>query len=290
MPGISDHVWTCEEMPRCSTPYPRRVIVAGAESYFARVGEHRFQPTSHTAGAWTPTEQHFSPIAGLLTHAVDRFVAVRPNRDLVIARITFDILGTVAIEEFDVRVEVIRPGRTVELLEAVGSARGRPFVRARAWRLAPEDTAEVVGGQPERLPSPRGVEPWPLVSVWPGGYIASVDFRPIRGPEPGRTTAWLRTPIELVAGEEVSPLARFVGLIDTANGIAVRVPPQTWFYPNVDLSIHIYRQPVGEWVGLDTTVVFGPGGQGVTSTALHDEEGPVGRAEQMLTIRRARSN
>ncbi len=265
-------------------------VAGGAESYFARVGDQRFQPTSHTAGAWTPTEQHFSPIAGLLTHVIERFVGVHRNADLAMARITFDILGTVAIEEFDVRVELIRPGRSVELLEAEASARGRPFVRARAWRLARENTREVAGGEPDRLPPPRGVKPWPLVSVWPGGYIASVDFRPIRPPQPGRTSAWLRTPVALVAGEEVSPLARFIGLVDTANGIAVRVPPTTWFYPNVDLSIHLHRQPLGEWVGLDTTVVFGPEGHGVTSTTLHDEDGPVGRAEQMLTIRRARSN
>ena len=34
-----------------------------------------------------------------------------------------------------------------------------------------------------------------------------------------------------------------------------------------------------------TTVVFGPTGQGLTSSVLHDESGPVGRAEQTLTIR-----
>jgi hypothetical protein len=38
-------------------------------------------------------------------------------------------------------------------------------------------------------------------------------------------------------------------------------------------------------VGLDTTVVFGPDGVGLTSTVLHDAHGPVGRSEQMLTVR-----
>ena len=255
-------------------------------SYFVRLGEQRFQPTTHTTGAWTPSEQHFSPIAGLLTHAIDRFVADHGNPALAMGRITFDILGTVAIEPFDVQVEVVRPGRTIELLQAEAAVRGRPFVRARAWRLVREDTREVAGGAPDRLPPPGGLKPWPLVSVWPGGYIASIEFRPIRPPEPGRTTAWLRTRTALVAGEQASPLARFIGLVDTANGIAVRVPTATWFYPNVDLSIHLHRQPSGEWVGLDTTVVFGPEGHGVTSTVLHDVDGPVGRAEQMLTIRR----
>jgi hypothetical protein len=257
-----------------------------AGSYFVRLSDERFGATEHTGGAWSPSEQHFSPMAGLLTHAIDRYVTARGTDDLVTARITFDILGTIAIDEFDVRVEVIRSGRTIELLEVIATARGRPVVRGRAWRLVRSDTSDIAGGQPDRLPPPDGLHSWPLGSAWPGGYIASIDFRPIERPEPGRTAAWLRTPLDLVAGEDASGLARFVALTDTANGIAVRQSPEAWFYPNVDLSIHLYRQPEGGWVGLDTVVVFGPDGQGLTSTTLHDQIGPVGRAEQTLTIRR----
>ncbi|MFD7324147.1 AzlC family ABC transporter permease [Streptomyces sp. NPDC059875] len=53
----------------------------------------------------------------------------------------------------------------------------------------------------------------------------------------------------------------------------------------VDLTLHLHRRPEGRWTGLDTTVVFGPTGHGVTSTVLHDVAGPVGHAQQILTIR-----
>jgi hypothetical protein len=56
-------------------------------------------------------------------------------------------------------------------------------------------------------------------------------------------------------------------------------------YPNVDLTVHLHRQPEGPWTGLDTTVTFGPTGQGLTSTVLHDLNGPVGHAQQILTVR-----
>ena len=56
-------------------------------------------------------------------------------------------------------------------------------------------------------------------------------------------------------------------------------------FPNVDLTIHLFRQPVRGWVGFDTRVTMGPTGLGLTSTTLHDVEGPVGRAEQLLTVR-----
>ena len=91
--------------------------------------------------------------------------------------------------------------------------------------------------------------------------------------------------MDLLADEPVAPLARFVGLVDTANGIAVRQPPGEWMFPNLDLTVHLHRQPVGGPVGLDTTVVFGPDGVGLTSSVLHDAHGAVGRAEQILTVR-----
>jgi len=257
----------------------------GPESYFVRVGDRRFRPTVHTGGAWTPAEQHVSPLTGLIVHELERFVAARGEDDLVIARIVFEILGVAPMDDFDVRVEVVRPGRTIELLEAVVAGAGRPMVRGRAWRLARHDTTAYAGGQPDPLPGPDGLASWPLTSVWPGGYIASVDMRPVSGPVPGRAVAWLHTDVELVAGERVGILPRFITLIDTANGIAVRRPPRELMFPSIDLTVHLHRQPESGWVGLDTTVVFGPGGQGVTTTVLHDLAGPVGRAEQILTVR-----
>ena len=125
-----------------------------------------------------------------------------------------------------------------------------------------------------------------MVSIWPGGFVASLEVRTLTPPAPGRGAVWLATSTRLVAGETASPLAEWIALIDTANGVAVRQHPTQWMFPNVDLTIHLHRQPTGRWAGLDTTVVFGPDGLGITSTVLHDAHGPVGTAQQSLTIRR----
>ncbi|MCW2955407.1 MAG: thioesterase [Thermoleophilia bacterium] len=256
-----------------------------ASSYFVRTGEHTFLPTHRTSGAWRETEQHFAPIGGLLAHAIERYVAARGDDDLLMSRLSFDILGVVALEEMDIRVSTIRAGRTVELIEATMTSGGRSVVAARAWRLATVDTEEVAGGAGDRLPSPDTLDRWAMDATWPGDFIRSIDVRPVRPSAPGRGTAWISTDIDLVADEPCSDLARYVGLVDTANGIAVRRSPSEWMFPNVDLAIHLHRQPRGAWVGLDTTVTFGATGQGLTSTVLHDEGGPVGRAEQTLTVR-----
>ena len=65
----------------------------------------------------------------------------------------------------------------------------------------------------------------------------------------------------------------------------MREHPSEWMFPNTDLTIHLYRTPQPGWVGLDTEVVFGETGVGLTSSILYDERGPVGRAEQILTVR-----
>jgi hypothetical protein len=130
----------------------------------------------------------------------------------------------------------------------------------------------------------------PLVatSTWPGGYIRTIEVLRGPAPEPGEGQAWLRTALPLVEAEPATPLAAFLGLVDTANGMNVRLDPRRWAFPNVDLSVHLHRPPQGgpgRWIGLDTLVTIGAGGVGLTSTTLHDELGPVGRAEQILTVR-----
>ena len=84
-----------------------------------------------------------------------------------------------------------------------------------------------------------------------------------------------------------SALVRLLGLVDSANGVSARMAPDPggWMYPNVDLSIHLYRDPVGDWLGLDTSVTIGSDGVGLTSSVLHDVKGPFGRSEQILTVR-----
>ncbi|MFC0601272.1 thioesterase family protein [Streptomyces palmae] len=260
---------------------------AAPDSYYQRVGEHRYKPTAHAGGAWSTDEQHVSPLAGLVVHEIDRYLAAseQPAKGLALTRISYDILGRIALEECEITVETIRPGRTIELLEAVVHIGGRSVVRARAWLLATLDTSAVADTPQERIAPPEEFTPWQMGDVWDGGYISSIDIRRGAPASPGRGTVWLSSRVDLVSGEPSSPLASYIGLVDTANGIAVQRSPKEWMFPNMDLTIHLHRRPEGRWAGLDTTVSFGPTGHGLTSTVLHDSVGPVGHALQTLTVR-----
>ena len=61
--------------------------------------------------------------------------------------------------------------------------------------------------------------------------------------------------------------------------------PREVAFPNLDLTAHVFAEPVGEWIGFDTTVSIGPGGIGLTHSIIHDETGPVGVLCQILTVR-----
>ncbi|HEX7387427.1 MAG TPA: thioesterase family protein [Castellaniella sp.] len=254
-------------------PYP--------DAYYVRLAEDRFVSTLHAQGAWQPGEQHMAPASGLVLAEAERRL---PSSKLV-SRVSFDILGVIHSGEFTIDVQVLRPGRSIELLEARMRHGDQTSISARIWRLAANDTTRIAGDERARLPAPDSMPPLALSSIWGGGYVASIETRRNADARPGHSLAWVRSALPLVAGEADPPVAGFLKLIDTANGIAVRERPGSVFFANVDLTVHFFRAPEAGWVGFDTRVSFGPSGLGETLSALSDARGPVGTAVQSLTVR-----
>ncbi|HST48504.1 thioesterase family protein [Jatrophihabitans sp.] len=253
-------------------------------AYFHRLSDSTFLATEHVGGAWNTAEQHIAPALGLLAHAVELDRDNRRGDGLVLTRLAYDILGTVPVAAVEVAVRVLRPGRTIELVEATLAHAGRVAVTLRAWLLQPRDTAGLQGSALVPIPAPDELPVWDATTMWPGGFIASVEVRRALA-EPGRAAYWVRPDQPLLDGEQVSPMARAAGLLDISNGMAARVHPKEVAFPNVDLTAHLFAEPRGEWLGFDTTVSFSADGIGVTSSVLHDRNGPVGTMAQVLTVR-----
>ena len=251
-------------------------------AFYVPVASGVYQPTMHVQGAWQETEQHLAPVSGLITHELARH---EPRDDMQIGRICFDVFGMIPLQESMIHVETIRPGRTIELLEATLTIGGRTIIRARAWRLAISDLTDVEGYELPAMPHPADTETLDAALEWPGGYIRSLQLQAVPGGREGRRQVWIHTHCQLIDGVEVAPIAAYTMLVDTANGIATRVRPTKLMFPNVDLTLHFVREPDPTLVGLDTSVSFGPGGLGLTSSVLNDIHGPVGRVEQCLTVR-----
>ena len=253
-------------------------------AYFVRVGRSAFAPTEHVSGAWRPDEQHVAPALGLLLHVLEADRDARRGDGLVVGRLSYDILGTMPLDEVDTAVRVVRAGRTIELVEGTLACRGRTAVVLRAWLLQPGDTGAVAGTALPRIAPPQDMPAWDAATVWSGGFVASVEIRRVQA-EPGRAAFWVRPRVPLLRDEEVGPWARAAAVFDLANGVTVRVDPRRHAFPNIDLTAHLFAPPRGDWIGFDTTVSLGPGGVGLTSSVLHDAAGPVGAVAQCLTVR-----
>ncbi|MGH3449627.1 MAG: thioesterase family protein [Haloechinothrix sp.] len=253
-------------------------------AFYRPLGDGVFASTAHTAGPWTPDAQHLGPPSALLVRALEQISADRPS---ALARVTIDILGPVPLTELTVRASMVRPGRSVELLAAELTAGGRVVATAAAWRMARSDSAEVVGGQPDPLPPVDGLGELVRPEGWSPGYIDAMEWRAVVGglDTPGPATAWMRQRVALVDGERPSALQRLFTVADSGNGLSNRLRPDRWWFINTDLTVHVQREPVGDWIGVDANTIIGPNGIGTAVTSLHDQTGQVAIGAQALLVR-----
>ena len=195
------------------------------------------------------------------------------------------------IAPLQVEVETLRPGRSVELVGAVlRDADGEPLIRAHAWRLAerPLELPEGLAEAADPVPAVEHGTDHPFFDTGQEvGYHTAMEYRFVSGSftELGPATVWMRMRCPLIEGEPPSPLQRLLTAADTVNGASATLDLQRYLFVNVDLSVHVYRLPVGEWVCLDAITIPQPTGIGMAEAVLHDERGPLGRALQTLLIR-----
>ncbi len=256
---------------------------APAGAFYVADGE-RYAPSELTRGPWDPDSQHAGPPCALLGGEMDRTGEIAGAR---LARITFEILRPVPIAALSVSARVVRPGRSVELVEGTLTHEDTEILRARAWRIRTE-TVEIEGPQPARgaMPGPDAGEPRDFFPTGQRGYHSAMEVRFVAGAyvEPGPAWAWMRQRVALVEGREPSPLERLLVAADSGNGVSAPLDYRRFVFINTDLSVALRRLPAGEWIGLDAVSHAEPDGIGLTDTTVHDVSGPVGRATQSLLI------
>lgn len=254
-----------------------------SESFYRPLGAGRYLATERTAGPWDPRHQHAGPPSALLVREIE---AAHPRADAAVARVAVDILRPVPLGELTITTKVLRPGRRVELLEARLVAAGTRVVHATTWRIRLADVPlpEAPGPSPV-LPPPETV-PVEMELGWSSGYLASVEWRFVRGHflRPGPGCAWTRLRVPLVADEETTPLQHVLAVADSGSGVSGALDLADWLFVNPEVSVHLARQPIGHWVAIESQTNLSPTGTGLAVTRLHDERGPVGQAAQALYV------
>ncbi len=275
----------------------------------------RFTPTEHARGPWDPRALHGGAPAALITAAFER---LQPGAELRIARLGFEFLRPIPLAPLKLSTRVVRPGRRVqelaaELSAALGSGGEEVVCRASALRVreippgVPESTngapaGELDGRSPDAtMGAPEDARPlrfaldgssgasfaasaMEMRSPSPSGDDAPGDRSPGDPREPGPGRVWMRLRHPLLAGEELTPLARLAASADFGNGISAVLPFERFLFINADLTVHLQRPPHGEWIGLNAHTLLHRGGTGLAESVLHDARGPVGRAFQTLVV------
>ncbi|MCU1647814.1 MAG: Uncharacterized protein JWN03_8089 [Nocardia sp.] len=249
----------------------------------------RFHSTDLTRGPWSPDAQHAGPPSALLGHVIERCA---PRDGFRIGRVAVEILGPIPIAPLTAEARVVRPGRSVELIEATLSSDQGPVMKANAWRLRSADPeldlpAEVL---------PTGTRPGPdhasgsarFPSMQPVGFHTAIEYRFISGSftDPGPAVCWIRLRYPIVAGTTPSPLERTLAAADSGNGVSAVLDWDRYVFINTDLAVTLHREPVGEWVCLDAATYPERTGVGLAESRLFDEKGPIGRSTQTLFLSR----
>lgn len=256
-------------------------------------GGSTYELTGMSRGPWQPDAAHGGAPAALLVREAESHCDDGRMRLLSMSSTFF---GSVMLGEIEITSEVVKPGRRQKVIALNLFSGGRTAIEARAILIRVADVELPDTVEPiEPTMTPIGESTNVRGGRWfPGDEIAfhrtANTVKVVEGgPESVNHTgaAWFHLDCQVVPGEGVSPAQRAAAAADFGNGLAHPVPFGEFLFVNCDLNLALLREPVGDWIGLQSRTEVDPGGSGLTTTAVFDESGRCGSATQILYVDRA---
>jgi acyl-coenzyme A thioesterase PaaI-like protein len=280
-------------------------------------------PTEHARGPWDPAALHGGAPAALLTSVFERmepgaelriarlgfeflrpipFAALRLSARIVRpGRRVQELAGELSAtdpasgrQQTICRASALRVREVTAEVAAAAASAARP--RARSGEGGDghgegsdnDSDGNGNGNGEEPLPPPDAATPVLFSlndSAGPSFAASAMEMRWLDDPKAlGPARVWMRLRHPLLPGEEPTPLARLAATADFGNGVGAALPFERFLFINADLTVHLQRQPRGEWIGIDARTLLHSGGTGLAESVLHDTHGPVGRAFQTLVV------
>jgi hypothetical protein len=211
----------------------------------------QFVASQLSRGPWDPNAQHGGAPAALIMRA---FEGLPAPEGLGLARVTYEFVRPAPVGPVEVQAEIVRPGKRVQLLEATMLADGVEVVRARGLRIRSADAGPVDGDGDPPPPGPEHGQPAAIRPPHrPMFALDAIEIVFVAGGwGGGPCTAWFRLRSPLVDDEVPSPLQRLAAAGDFGNGISATLSWDEYLYINPDLTLYVEREPVGEWICLQS--------------------------------------
>jgi hypothetical protein len=249
-----------------------------------RIDGNRVVTSLHAAGPWHPTMQHGSPPSALVAHLAERIPTAVPMQ---VARLTVDLMRPVPVAPLTFETEVLREGRKIQLCAVRLFASGVMVVNATVLkiRISEPDLPQDIEHPPIDVPPPEQCPPVALGHT-ANPFVAGMSVREAHGGflSLGPGAIWYRADRPLIEGMPTSQVMRAVIAADFSNATSAILDFKHWTFLNADLNVSLARQPVGDWILLNSEMWLGPGGAGIASSKLGDVNGYFGRAIQNLVV------
>lgn len=248
---------------------------------FESLGPHRWQPTSLAAGPFAGLQG--GAVASLLTAEVEALAEQRKWGTAIASSAWF--LRPTPMAELRSALSVVTEGGRVSVIDNMlwPADEELPCATVRVT-LSHERAVDVPGfadpaheaADPTRLPvrtrqAAHG-RPW---------FMDAMEARQ------GGGIAWFRMKQTVIDGAESlpkMPLTSVLGPADWTHGIA-RPCQDVVADPNPNLTVQLFRQPEGEWIGIRAQARWRPvSGVGAGSGVLLDIHGEIGRVSMSVIL------
>lgn len=256
--------------------------------------------TEYARGPWDPLHCHGGPVSALLARACERVDVGSTDAvvDWQISRLTIELTRPVPVgRPLQLLSATERAGRKVSVVTAsLTDADDVEVAKVRALRVRRHDFA-----LPEHptAPASLGDDPrsgrlaqmtWATDGEAVAFHSHSAEHRVVDGSwdEPGPMSLWVRLTTVLADGEVPSGVQRAAAAADFGNGVSSALDFERYLFINPDLTVHLARPPVGEWIGMASHSRYGTDtmstGTGFAESELYDTDGRIGRSVQSLFV------
>ncbi len=155
-------------------------------------------------GPWDPKMQHGSAPSALIVAVVEAVPTAAPMR---VARLTVDLMRPIPVAPLDIRTEVLREGRKIQLCNVDLISDGKLAVRGTVLRIRREsyELPDTVTSEPVTLPPPAAGHV-AKGKITENPFMACLGMSVVKGGfnTPGPGAIWFRVERPIIEGQPIS--------------------------------------------------------------------------------------